>query len=108
LGDFSQGLSCHWFILFILFANIKKKWFVPRLRIRNKEYLWNGLMNFSEILPFSSRDKKKSPKKSVKFIEPLRSGQGWGKNLKLTFFFVSKYCRKPHSQRDSSKIILIL
>jgi hypothetical protein len=95
LGDLSQGLSCHWFILFILFATIKKKWFVPRLRIRNKEYLWNGLMNFSEILPFSSRDKKKSLKKSVKFIEPLRSGQGWVKNLKLTFFLFRNIVENP-------------
>jgi hypothetical protein len=35
-------------------------------------------MNFSEILNFSSRDKKnKSLKKSGKFIEPFRSGPGW-------------------------------
>jgi hypothetical protein len=34
------------------------------------EYLWNGLMNFFEILNFSSIDKKKkSLKKSGKFIE---------------------------------------
>jgi hypothetical protein len=59
----------------------KRKWFVPRLRFRNNEYLWNGLMNFSEILNFSSRDKKKnSLKKSGKFIEPFRSGPGWVKN----------------------------
>jgi hypothetical protein len=47
----------------------KRKWFVPRLRFRNKEYLWNGLMSFSEILNFSSRHKKKKkPEKSGKFI----------------------------------------
>jgi hypothetical protein len=35
-------------------------------------------MNSSEILNFSSKDKKNnSPKKSGKFIEPFRSGPGW-------------------------------
>jgi hypothetical protein len=37
-------------------------------------------MNFSEILNFKSRDKKKkSLKKSEKFIEPFGSGPGWVK-----------------------------
>jgi hypothetical protein len=56
-----------WYLLFENFRDNydQKKWFVfvPQLHFRNKEYLWNGLMNFS------SRDKKKKNlKKSEKFI----------------------------------------
>jgi hypothetical protein len=80
------------FLWYLFFENVqdnydKKKWFVPRLRFRNKEYLWNGFMNFSEILNFSSRDKEKQPEKSGKFVEPFRSGPGWVKQNISSFWF---------------------
>jgi hypothetical protein len=54
------------FLRYLFFENFhdnydKKTVVCPTVAV---QYLWNGLMNFSEILNFSSRDKKKKARKN--------------------------------------------